>query len=63
MMNSGYMCAAAVLSGGCVVLQWRGTFELRVESPPLTAEKRKALNWPGNERRERERERERLFRA
>lgn len=25
-------------------------FELRVESPPLTAEERKAVNWPGNEK-------------
>lgn len=30
-----------------------------MESPPITAEKRKALNWPGNEKRERERERAR----
>lgn len=54
MMNTDYMCGA-MLSGGCVVLQRK--FELRVESPPLTAEERKAVNWPGNEK-ERKRERE-----
>ena len=43
-------CVLLLLSG--VVLQRK--FELRVESPPLTATKRKAVNWPGNEK-ERER--------
>lgn len=33
-MNNGYMCASAVLSGGCVVLHWRGSLSCEWKARP-----------------------------